>query len=219
VARNQRERILAAVAEATAARGYARMSVEDVVRRAGVSRRTFYELFSNKDQAFLEAYDQVANLLIAGVRTAYEGETGFPARVTAGFQTFLELLEASPAFARMCIVEVMAAGPEAVARRTVVMGEFAKLLEENAASELDTHGSVPAMHAQTIVAGAYEAVYRMVAAGETDRLSTLLPDLVESALLPYVGEERAAAQRRAIVESEASSSGGDLATGAPASAE
>jgi hypothetical protein len=69
------------------------------------------------------------------------------------------------------------------------------------------------------VAGAYEAVYRMVAAGETDRLSTLLPDLVESALLPYVGEERAAAQRRAIVESEASSSGGDLATGAPASAE
>jgi AcrR family transcriptional regulator len=219
VARNQRERILAAVAEATAARGYARMSVEDVVRRAGVSRRTFYELFSNKDQAFLEAYDQVANLLIAGVRTAYEGETGFPARVTAGFQTFLELLEASPAFARMCIVEVMAAGPEAVARRTVVMGEFAKLLEENAASELDTHGSVPAMHAQTIVAGAHEAVYRMVAAGETDRLSTLLPDLVESALLPYVGEERAAAQRRAIVESEASSSGGDLATGAPASAE
>jgi AcrR family transcriptional regulator len=218
VARNQRQRILAAVAEATAARGYARMSVEDVVRGAGVSRRTFYELFPNKDQVFLEAYDQVANLLLAGVKAAYEGETGFSARVTAGFRAFLELLEASPAFARMCIVEVMAAGPEAVAKRTAVMGEFAKLIEENAASELDSHGRVPAMHAQTIVAGAYEAVYRMIAAGETDRLLTLLPDLVESALLPYVGEEEAAAQKRAILEGDAAAASGDLtaAAGAPA---
>jgi AcrR family transcriptional regulator len=218
VARNQRQRILTAVAEATAARGYARMSVEDVVRRAGVSRRTFYELFPNKDAVFLEAYDQVANLLLAGVRAAYEGESGFASRLTAGFRAFLELLEASPAFARMCIVEVMAAGPEAVAKRTAVMGEFAKLIEENAASELDSHGSVPRMHAQTIVAGAYEAVYRMIAAGETDKLSTLLPDLVESALLPYVGEEQAAAQKRAIVEVEVSAASGDPA-GAGAQAE
>jgi AcrR family transcriptional regulator len=213
VARNQRQRILAAVAEATAARGYARMSVEDVVRGAGVSRRTFYELFPNKDAVFLEAYDQVANLLLAGVRAAYEGESGFGPRVTAGFRAFLELLEASPAFARMCIVEVMAAGPEAVAKRTAVMGEFAKLIEENAASELDSHGSVPSMHAQTIVAGAYEAVYRMIAAGETDKLSTLLPDLVESALLPYVGEDQAAAQKRAILEADAS-----IGSGHPAGA-
>lgn len=219
MARNQRQRILAAVAETTAARGYARMSVEDVVRGAGVSRRTFYELFPNKDQVFLEAYDQVANLLLAGVKAAYEGETGFSARVTAGFRAFLELLEASPAFARMCIVEVMAAGPEAVAKRTAVMGEFAKLIEENAASELDSHGRVPAMHAQTIVAGAYEAVYRMIAAGETDRLSTLLPDLVESALLPYVGEEAAAAQKQAIIEADAAAASGDLTAGAGAPAE
>ena len=109
----------------------------------------------------------------------------------------------------MCIVEVMAAGPEAVAKRTAVMGEFATLIEENAASELDSHGSVPQMHAQTIVAGAYEAVYRMIAAGETDKLSTLLPDLVESALLPYIGEEQAAAQKRAILEADASAGSGD----------
>ena len=158
--------------------------------------------FTNKDEVFLAAYDQAADLLLAGVRAAIEAESGFAARVTAGFRAFLESLEASPAFARMCIVEVMAAGPEAVAKRTAVMGEFAKLIEENAASELDSHGSVPAMRAQTIVAGAYEAVYRMIAAGETGKLSTLLPDLVESALLPYVGEEEAAAARRAIVEAD-----------------
>ena len=85
----------------------------------------------------------------------------------------------------------MAAGPEAVEKRTAVMGEFAKLIEENAASELDSRGSVPAMHAQTVVAGAYEAVYRMIAAGETGKLLTLLPDLESSRQLPpYVGRTR-----------------------------
>jgi AcrR family transcriptional regulator len=225
VARNQRQRILAAVAEATSERGYARMSVEDVVRGAGVSRRTFYELFANKEQVFLEAYDQVAHLLVAAVRAANESEKGFANRVTAGFRVFLELLEASPAFARMCVVEVMAAGPEAVAKRTAVMGEFAKLLEDNARTELDHGASVPAMHAQTIVAGAYEAVYRMIAAGEVGRLSTLLPDLVESALLPYIGEEEAAAHRLALAreleegESTAAGTSDDRTAGASASAE
>ena len=225
MARNQRQRILAAVAEATSERGYARMSVEDVVRGAGVSRRTFYELFDNKEHVFLEAYDQVGNLLVAAVRAANESENGFANRVTAGFRVFLELLEASPAFARMCIVEVMAAGPEAFAKRTHVMGEFAKLIEENARTELDHGASVSAMHAQTIVAGAYEAVYRMTAAGEIDRLSTLLPDLVESALLPYVGEEAAAAHRltlaRGLEEGEPAAAGtsDDLATGASAPAD
>jgi AcrR family transcriptional regulator len=216
VARNQRQRILAAVAEATSERGYARMSVEDVVRGAGVSRRTFYELFANKERVFLEAYDQVANLLVAAVRAANEGERGFANRVTAGFRVFLELLEASPAFARMCVVEVMAAGPEAVAKRTAVMGEFAKLVEENARTELEHGGNVPAMHAQTIVAGAYEAVYRMIAAGEIDRLSTLLPDLVESALLPYIGEEAAAAHRLTLARELEE---GDLTAGASAPAD
>ena len=199
VARNQRERILTAVAEATSARGYARMSVEDVVKRAGVSRRTFYELFRNKDEAFLEAYDRVAGLLISSVRAAYEQEDSFPDRVIAGFRAFLGLLAASPDFARMCIVEVMAAGPEAVAKRTAVMGEFAGLIDENARTLLKIdEGDVPAMHAQTIVAGAYEAVYRMIAAGDTDKLPSMLPDLVEAALLPYVGEAQATAHRRAL---------------------
>jgi AcrR family transcriptional regulator len=199
VARNQRQRILAAVAEATSARGFARMSVADVVQGAGVSRRTFYQLFRNKDEAFLEAYDQVAGLLVSSVRAAYEAEKEFAERVTAGFQAFLELLAASPSFARMCIVEVMAAGPEAVSKRTAVMAAFAELIEDDARAQLDLQaGSVPARHAQTIVAGAYEAVYRMIAADETEQLPSLLADLVELALLPYLGEERATAHSRSL---------------------
>jgi AcrR family transcriptional regulator len=194
VARNQRERILAAVGEEVSAKGYPEVSVADIVNRAGVSRRTFYELFDNKEEAFLAAYDEAAGRLVSSVRAAYAAETGFTARFGAGFQVFLELLAASPAFARMCIVEVLAAGPEAVERRRQVMAEFARLIEENARDHLEPPAPPPLV-AETVVGGICEAVYRRIAAGETELLPRLVPDFVESALLPYVGASEAAAYR------------------------
>lgn len=197
VARNQRERILAAVAEAVQAHGFAGMSVQDIVTEAGVSRRTFYEQFKNKDDAFIAAFDEAAGRLISLVRTAFEEESTFEGRVTAGFQTFLEVLSGSPAFARMCIVEVLAAGHEAVDHRNKTLEEFSRVLEENA-RELLGKDAPPSMIAETIVGGVYELVYRRVARGETGELPALLPDLVESALLPYIGEQKASAQARAL---------------------
>lgn len=197
VARNQRERILAALAEEVSENGYPGVSVEDIVTRAGVSRKTFYELFGNKEEAFLAAYDEAAGRLISSVRAAYASESTFPARFGAGFLTFFEVLAASPAFARMCIVEVLAAGPAAVERRTRVMAEFARLIDENAHSMLKTP-TPPPLVAETIVGGVCEAVYRRIAAGETELLPELLPDFIEAALLPYVGTDEAAAYRRRL---------------------
>jgi AcrR family transcriptional regulator len=191
VARNQRARILVAVAEVvTVGGGYSRMSVEDIVRKAGVSRRTFYEQFENKDEAFLAAFDDGARLLLASVRVAVESERTFAGRLIAGFGTFLEVLAASPTFAQLCIVEVLAAGPEAIERRTRVMSEFAKLIDENAAL-LPERPRLPAMTSEAIVGGVYEAVFRRVTAGEPQRLPELLPDVIELALMPYLGERKA----------------------------
>lgn len=192
VARNQRARILAAVAEAVTEASYGQLSVEDIVRRAGVSRRTFYEQFDNKDEAFLAAFDDGAKLLLASVTIAVEAEKTFPGRVIAGFGTFLEVLAASPTFAHLCIVEVLAAGPDAIERRTAVMGEFAKLIEDNARL-LPRRPVLPALTADAIVGGVYEAVFRRVAAGEPESLPELLPDVIELALLPYMGERKAVA--------------------------
>jgi AcrR family transcriptional regulator len=192
--------MLAAVAEAvTEGGGYARMSVEDIVRRAGVSRRTFYEQFDNKDEAFLAAFDDGAKLLLASVRVAVESEKTFPARLIAGFGTFLEVLAASPTFAQLCIVEVLAAGPDAIERRTRVMGEFAKLIDDNA-KLLPRRPKLPALAAEAIVGGVYEAVFRRVAAREPERLPELLPDVIELALMPYVGEKQAVALARSLRE-------------------
>jgi AcrR family transcriptional regulator len=201
VAQNQRERILSAVADVASVAGYGDMSVEDVIVTAGVSRRTFYEHFKNKHDAFIAAYDIIVTQLLDGVRRAYEREETFPERLRAGLAAFLDFIAREPAFARMCIVEALAAGPEAVKRRNAAMAAFTQLIDENA-RELGTALEPPALTGETIVGGIYEVVYARIVAGEIRSLPRLLPDLLYSALLPYVGQEAAAAeyqrQRQAV---------------------
>jgi len=190
------------VAQVASTRGYGAMSVQDVVREAGVSRRTFYEQFKNKDHAFLAAYDEASGRLMTTIRSGIDAEKTFEDKISAGFRAFLELLAASPAFAKMCIVEVLAAGPEAIARRAKTMEDFTEIFEVAAQQTLVKENPPSPLIAETIVGGVYETVYRRIARGETAELPKLLPDLTESALLPYVGEARAAAQRKLLLEGQ-----------------
>jgi AcrR family transcriptional regulator len=185
VAQNQRERILAAVADVTSAASYAEMTVEDIIVTAGVSRRTFYEHFKNKDDAFLAAYDEAAGRLLSAVRAAYESREGFADRIHTGISTFLGLLAADPAFARMCIVEVMAAGPEAVQRRNAAMKSFATMIEENA-QQLLAEPPPSKLTSETVVGGIYDVIYTRIQRGEVRQLPELASDLVQSALLNYL---------------------------------
>jgi AcrR family transcriptional regulator len=198
VAQNQRDRLLSAVADVVSAAGYGDMSVEDVIVTAGVSRRTFYEHFKNKDDAFLAAYDQIVELLLGQVRAAYLSEEDFIGRLRAGLGAFLELLAREPAFARMCIVEVAAAGIEAVRRRNETMATFARLIDENA-RDLETPLAPSPLTGETIVGGIFEVVYTRVVQGEIRSLPELLPDLLYSALLPYMGPEIAADEYRRML--------------------
>jgi AcrR family transcriptional regulator len=192
VIQNQRERMLAAVADVASAASYNEMSVEDIIVTAGVSRRTFYEHFKNKEDAFIAAYEEAAGRLLAAVRAGYESREGFPDRVRAGIEMFLMLLAADPAFARMCIVEVMAAGPEAVQRRNEAMQAFAMMFEENARALLD-EPPPSALTAETIVGGIYDVIYTRIQRGEIRQLPELAPDLAQSAVMHYLGPEGAKA--------------------------
>jgi hypothetical protein len=103
----------------------------------------------------------------------------------------------------MCIVEVLAAGPGALARRNAVMAAFAQLLHEGAES-VDGLAHPPALTAETVVGGIYEIVYSRVLQGKTAELPELLPDLAYSMMLPYLGHadaEQAIAGLRSEVES------------------
>ena len=91
----------------------------------------------------------------------------------------------------MCIVEVMAAGPTAIDRRNSTMAAFAELIAQAAAAELPKSKLPPALTAETLVGGIYEVVYARVLQGRGDELPALLPDLLFSVLLPYVGRDTA----------------------------
>jgi AcrR family transcriptional regulator len=201
---NQRERILSAVADVTSVAGYREMSVEDVIVTAGVSRRTFYEHFKNKDDAFLAAYDAVLAQLLSAVQEAFEREEHGADKLRAGLAAFLDFIAREPAFARMCIVEALAAGTDAVNRRNAAMDTFARILDENARA-LGTPMHPPHLTAETIVGGIYEVIYTRVVRGEIRELPRLLPDLMYSVVLPYAGPDAALAEYQRLQQQFAKS--------------
>jgi AcrR family transcriptional regulator len=195
---NQRQRILAAVAEAVSDVGYAAMTVEDIIKAAGVSRRTFYEHFKSKEEAFLVSYDDISAQLMQAVESAFNRTDSFVTRVEDCMRAFLTLLAAEPAYANMCIVEVLVAGQTAIERRNAVMRQFTELIEKGAAEELPKPARPPALTSETLVGGVHEVVYSRVLQGKTAELPTLLPDLTFSVLLPYMGRDVATAHYRKL---------------------
>jgi AcrR family transcriptional regulator len=197
IVHNQRERMLLAVAEAVAEQGFVTTTVADIIARARLSRRTFYEHFADKEECYLAAYDTVVEQLLTAVGQAYEQAEGWPQKVHDGLETFLAYLAAEPAFARMCIVEVVAAGPEARSRRDAAMRVFIDFLEPGRA-EAPRGVVVPLLSAEVVVGGIYEIIYSRLQRDAADELVEMLPDLLYFALVPYMGHKEA---ERAVAES------------------
>lgn len=190
VEQNQRQRIVDAVAEVVSLTGYHAMSVEEIIGTAGVSRRTFYDKFHSKEDAFLAAYDTISLELVQSVKDAYDASGSFPEGVVACLRTFLEYVAVHPQYSDACIVEVLAAGPRALERRNAVMKALAELIH-NGAENMPDRMHPPALTAETIVGGIYEIVYSRVLQGQTSELPKLLPDLAYSVMLPYLGHQAA----------------------------
>lgn len=125
VARSQRERLLEAIAAAVADLGYASTSVADVLGRAGISRKTFYEHFPNKEACFLAAYDMGVDRVLAAIDAEIAAAAHPYEAAMRGMGAYLTWLSANPAWARTFLIEVLAAGPDALDRRAVVHERFA----------------------------------------------------------------------------------------------
>jgi AcrR family transcriptional regulator len=134
---SQRLRMLTAMGAAIGEKGYAATSVADVIRGAGVSRETFYEHFANKEACFLAAFDAGVDSLATTMRSALGDEGDEPLeRLDRAVGAYLDALAHGPAFARAFLIEVYAAGPDAIARRMELQQRF-----------VDTVAGV--LHAQT----------------------------------------------------------------------
>jgi AcrR family transcriptional regulator len=130
VIRSQRSRLIAAMTEAMAENGYAATSVADVLHRARVSRETFYQLFGSKQACFMAAYDRAAAGIISDLQRAAQPASTPLERFEHALGAYLDGLAAEPALARLYLLEVYAAGPEALARRARVQRRFADLMAD-----------------------------------------------------------------------------------------
>jgi AcrR family transcriptional regulator len=123
-----RRRALAAMAEAVGERGYSETTVRDVLERARMSRRTFYELFDNREHCFLAAYDHARSEALAWLDRVGGPDSSCSPELTRALADLLEYLAARPDFARLLVVEPVAAGRPGLDRHERTMRELAERL-------------------------------------------------------------------------------------------
>ena len=191
---SQRNRIHQAMIEVVSERGYPETRVVDVIGVAGVSRKTFYELFDSKEDCFLAAYDVLLENLLREAADEFEAMAGIPwaERVSAALKALLDHLAEHPSEARFAIVEVLAAGPKALARRDAALRQFTGFLE---AGRSETSVELPGITSLAIAGGINELLYSEILHGAIARLPSRLPDLMFWVTLPFLGADGAAAER------------------------
>jgi AcrR family transcriptional regulator len=193
VVHNQRERLIAGLAEAVAEKGYGGTTIADITRHAAVSRRTFYEHFDGKDECFVAAFDTVTEQLREQVGAAYKAEDDWADGIRAGIGAMLTFLASEPNLARLAMVEALVAGPVVVKRYDAAVQTFLPYLtagrKGRSKAVLDRLSDSTE---EALVGGMVSLVARRIVAGQTDELESLLPDLVEFTLAPYVGNDEAA---------------------------
>ena len=145
VAASQHGRILFAIVQAAAEKGYGATTVADVVARAGVSRRTFYEHFSSKEDCFLRAYDTGVEIVLGRMREAATNidTDDWRAVMRSDLDAYLTLLAEQPDFAWSLHIEVLAAGHAALERRAAIFGMFTARTKANYALARGQDPSLP----------------------------------------------------------------------------
>ena len=178
---SQRGRLICAIADCVAEQGYPETTVADVIARAGVSRRTFYEHFKDKEDCFLAAYDEGGKSTYEAMVAAAEGLEDWQEILDAVLTTWLEFLDADLAFTRAYMIEFWGAGDAARERwkarrdRTVgLMKTLHKLARKDDPSIVPVSDTVIA----AVVGGVNRVLISHVLANDPRPLTTLKPELL-----------------------------------------
>lgn len=201
IAQHQRVRIINGLALEASEKGYRAVTVADIVRRAGIARNTFYENFRSKEECFLAAQQYAMNGALEQVVDAAGEIDNWPQRVEAGLAAFLDYVAREPALARTCMVEALAAGPDSVNCYEESLQAFVSLFRIG--RDVSPRGKdLPATLEEALIGGVFWILYQRLLLAETGRIESLLPELVEFALTPYLGAE--ASREVAAARAEAS---------------
>ncbi len=191
----QRSRLLNAAIHVVAEEGFGRLTVARVTQRSRVSRRTFYDEFTDTDDCFLAVFEYAVSRAREAVAGAGDGPEPWRGRVRAGLTAFLAFLDAEPALASVLVVEALAAGPLVLARRAEVLEQLKRFVEDDAGQ--GRGGREPSGVAGEAVVGAVlSVVHARLLAERRDPLVGLVNELMGIIVLPYLG--RAAAVRELL---------------------
>jgi AcrR family transcriptional regulator len=190
IAQHQRARIVGALAQEAAEKGYRAVTVAHVVKRAGIARNTFYENFSSKEDCFLAAQESAMSAALDRVVTAAGDIDDWPHRVRAGLTAFLNYVMEEPALARTCMVESLSAGPASVRYYEESQQAFVSLFELG--RDVSPYGSeLPETLEEALIGGIFWIVYLRLTGSQPGDVGDLLPELTEFVLTPYLGAARA----------------------------
>jgi AcrR family transcriptional regulator len=189
VAESQRERLLAGMAHVVARDGYRAATITEIVKASSVSSRAFYECFESKEECFLASFDAVVAHLGDLLREAARTQADWPHRVIAALRAALDFFAAEPDLARLCLIEPITATPVIAARfREVVVGCI-PLLALGRVERADA-GALPESTEDSLLGGLVVLTSRSIFTDEAP-LASILPDLVEFVLSPYLGSAEA----------------------------
>lgn len=203
VAQSQRSRLLAAMTDAVAEKGFANTVVADVVSRSGVSRATFYTMFRDKEDCFQAAYEMnaalVAEFMEAGLEeTRSDVHSGPLEKLERVLGLYIDTLASAPALARVFLVEVYAAGPAAIAQRRASLDRFVDIVAATHEGETGLLGTDDSQRfaVEMIVNAVSAAVTHIVGVGDVQELQNLQRNLTTLARQLLPADRRDAVRRR-----------------------
>jgi AcrR family transcriptional regulator len=175
--------MLEACCSAVAEKGYAHFTVADVVAGSGVSRETFYEHFSDKDDCFQAAYQLATDAVVEAMTMADPGDDAPPLkRWDRMLSAYLDLMASDDGYARVFLVDVYAAGDAVLAQRRQVLDRFVDLMAEL----MGARRQADRFACEALVAAVSSLVTVRVAVGDLEELPKLRRPIMDVArrLLP-----------------------------------
>jgi AcrR family transcriptional regulator len=209
----QRSRLLAAAVVAVDELGYADTTVADITGRARVSRRTFYELFSNREECLAGVFEDVVALVEGELAAAGLDGLVWRERVRGGLWAILSFLDREPVLARVCVVQALRGGAGVLARREELLAGLARVVDEGRLVGARGAGCSE-LTAEGVVGAAFAIVHGRLLRGERGPLAGLLGELMGMIVLPYLGVAAARhEQARPVPASSRRAAGGPGASG------
>jgi AcrR family transcriptional regulator len=190
VAEIQRSRLLAAAVRTVEELGYSQATVAHITHRARVSRRTFYELFANREECLLAALESVVESIRGEVAAAELDGLVWRERVRGGLWAILSFFDREPVLARVCVVQALRGSQTVLERREEILAGLAAFVD-GGRGEGQRGTECPPLTAEGLVGAGFALVYARLLRRDSEPLTGLMGDLMGMIVLPYMGPSAA----------------------------